>query len=92
MPSLAGSALCSNRLQSASDYQIIFRQSKIVANAFVLPYGQVLVNDQLVRLLSDDDALMCVLAHELGHLQRRHLMRRLVQGSAVGATVTSLVR
>jgi hypothetical protein len=58
MPSLAGSTLCSNRLQSAPDYQIIFRQSKIVTNAFVLPHGQVLVNDQLVRLLSDDDALM----------------------------------
>ncbi|MFY0104218.1 M48 family metallopeptidase, partial [Acinetobacter baumannii] len=34
--------------------------------------------------------LMGVLAHELGHVHRRHLMRRLIQSSAIAATATLL--
>lgn len=76
--------------QGAPAFQIIFRKSKIGPNAFALPSGDILVTDELVRLLDDDDALMGVLAHELGHLHNRHLMRRLIQVSAVGATATLL--
>jgi Zn-dependent protease with chaperone function len=76
--------------QGAPAFQIIFRKSKIGPNAFALPSGDIVVTDELVRLLDDDDALMGVLAHELGHLHQRHLMRRLIQVSAVGATATLL--
>ena len=76
--------------QDAPDYQIIFRKSKIGPNAFALPSGEIVVTDELVRLLDDDDALMGVLAHELGHLHRRHLMRRLIQASAVGTAAAVL--
>ncbi|WP_395823724.1 M48 family metallopeptidase [Collimonas sp.] len=76
-------------VQGAPDYQIIFRNDKTGPNAFALPSGEIVVTDQLVRLLNDD-ALMGVLAHELGHLHRRHMVRRLIQGSAVGATALLL--
>jgi len=76
--------------QGAPDYRIIFRKSKIGPNAFALPSGEIVLTDELVRLLDDDDALMGVLAHELGHLHQRHLMRRLIQGSAIAATATLL--
>ena len=71
-------------------YEIVFRKSRIGPNAFALPSGQIVLTDEIVKLLNDDDAVMGVLAHELGHLQRRHLMRRLIQSSAIGAAATVL--
>ncbi|NQE48093.1 M48 family metallopeptidase [Herbaspirillum rubrisubalbicans] len=77
-------------MADAPDYQIVFRKSRIGPNAFALPSGQIVVTDEIVDLLNDDDALMGVLAHELGHVHRRHLMRRLIQSSAIAAAATVL--
>lgn len=78
-------------MENLPPYQIVFRKSRIGPNAFALPSGQIVLTDEIVTLLNDDDAVMGVLAHELGHLQRRHLMRRLIQSSAVGALATLLL-
>lgn len=76
----------------AASYRLLFRRSRIGPNALALPSGQIVLTDELVRLLQDDgDALMGVLAHELGHLQRRHLMRRVVHGAATGAAAMALL-
>jgi Zn-dependent protease with chaperone function len=58
------------------------------ANAFALPGGTVVVTDQLVQLAPDDAALAGVLAHEIGHVERRHLMRQVISSTVVGAVVT----
>lgn len=71
-------------------YQILFRKSILGPNAFTLPSGEIVMTDSLVNLLGDDDAIMGVLAHELGHVHGRHLMRRLIQGSIIGGGVTLL--
>jgi hypothetical protein len=60
------------------DYAIHFRASKIGPNALALPGGVIYVTDELVSLAPDDDAVIGVLAHELGHIEQRHLMRRAV--------------
>ena len=52
-------------------------------NALALPDGQVIVTDQLVALVEDDEELLAVLAHEAGHHEHRHGMRRALEGSAV---------
>lgn len=85
----------SMRLTAGADgappYRLLFRKSRIGPNALALPSGQVVLTDELARLLQDDgDALTGVLAHELGHLQRRHLMRRVVHGAATGAAAMAL--
>ena len=67
------------------EHRIVFRKSKIGPNAFALPSGDIVLTDEMVALMPDDDAVMGVLAHELGHLQKRHLTRRIIQASAVGA-------
>lgn len=77
-------------LDDAPPYEIVFRKSRIGPNALALPSGQIVLTDEIVLLLDDDDAVMGVLAHELGHLHRRHLMRRLLQSSAIGAAATLL--
>ena len=59
--------------------EIHFRDApKIGANAFALPGGPVLVTDALVRALSDDE-IVAVLAHEFGHVEERHALRRVLR-------------
>lgn len=74
--------------EGAPSYEIIFRKSNIGPNAFALPSGQIIMTDDLVKLMSNDEQVIGVLAHELGHLHERHLMRRIVQSSAIGAVIT----
>jgi Zn-dependent protease with chaperone function len=66
----------------APQYSLSFRKG-LGANAFALPGGNVVMTDGLVetatRLKLDDDALMGVLAHEIGHVVHRHTTRMLVE-------------
>lgn len=53
------------------------------ANAFAIPGGTILITDELVAELDDDDALMAVIAHEMGHHEARHVLRSVLQSSAI---------
>lgn len=52
-------------------------------NAFALPGGKVVMTDDIVKAAADkglsDDALVGVLAHEIGHVVHRHSMRMVVE-------------
>ena len=77
--------------EDAPPYRLLFRKSRIGPNALALPAGQSVLTDELAQFLADDsEALMGVLAHELGHLQKRHLIRRIVHGAATGAAAMAL--
>ena len=70
------------------DYRIIFRSSpRMGANAFALPDGSIILLDELVAATQDDNEIMAVLAHERGHIERRHALRMVLQSSAVGLVV-----
>lgn len=76
--------------RSATSYQILFRKSKVGPNAFALPSGEIILTDEIIKLAGNDDAVMGILAHELGHLHERHLMRRMIQSTAIGAAAAAL--
>jgi Zn-dependent protease with chaperone function len=64
-------------------------RTKLGANAFALPGGAIVVTDEMVRLLQGrDEVLIGVLGHELGHVQRRHGMRMLVQATLIGTAAS----
>ena len=66
-------------------YRIVFRSSpEMGANAFALPDGSIVMLDELVNLTRDDNEIIAVLAHERGHIERRHAMRMVLQSSVVG--------
>jgi Zn-dependent protease with chaperone function len=65
-------------------YRLEFRSGKMGANAFALPNGVIVVTDAMVKLAGNDEALLGVLSHELGHVQRRHSARKLLQSAGVG--------
>jgi Zn-dependent protease with chaperone function len=72
--------------RSVPAWRLEFRNSRIGANAFALPGGTMVMTDQLVqRVGGDEEILVGVLGHELGHLRHRHGVRQLVQVSALGA-------
>ena len=61
------------------------------ANAFALPSGIVVMTDEMVELARSDEELMGVLAHELGHVEHRHIMRSILQNSAAALLVAALL-
>lgn len=71
-------------------YTLHFRSSKrLGANAFALPGGTIVMTDQLVELMaSQDDVIVGVLAHELGHVRHRHGMRALTQATLLAAAAS----
>lgn len=74
------------------------------ANAFAIPGGTVVITDQMLKLMSTDDEFSAVMAHEIGHLEKRHGVRSVLQqsgawlviglmvgdGSALGTIATAL--
>jgi Zn-dependent protease with chaperone function len=70
-----------------TSYRIEFRDSRIGPNAFALPNGVIVMTDQMVEVAGNDQALLGVLCHELGHLQRRHSLRHILQALGIGAMV-----
>ena len=74
----------------AREYRVEFRKSRIGPNALAFPGGLIVVTDELVALAPSDEAVLGVLAHELGHIEHRHLLRRLITSTVTGAVATLL--
>lgn len=72
-------------------YTLHFRDGKHVGpNAFALPGGALIMTDQLVKLARHDDELLGVLAHELGHVERRHGVRLAIQSLGAGVVLIAI--
>jgi len=68
---------------------IDFRHSDMLgANAMALPSGTMFITDELVSLTPDDRVIMAVVAHEAGHVRKRHGLRQIIQGATVAALIT----
>ena len=66
------------------DYKIFFRSGDdIGANALAFPNGYVVVTDELVKLANSNQELLSVLYHEIGHVEKRHSLRMIVQSSSL---------
>jgi Zn-dependent protease with chaperone function len=68
-------------------YRLEFRHSNVGPNAFALPNGVIIMTDELVMLARNDQAVLGVLGHELGHLYRRHALRHTLQALGVAAVM-----
>lgn len=66
--------------------KIIFRGGgKIGANALALPNHTIILTDELVQLAKNDQEIIGVLAHEQGHLIKRHSLQQAL--SSLGLSV-----
>lgn len=67
---------------------LVFRDwPRLGPNALALPDGTIVMTDQLVALAEDDRELLAVLTHEMGHVQERHALQRVMASSGVAALV-----
>jgi len=74
------------------DSVLLFRSSpQLGANAFTMPDGTIIVLDDLITSIDDDQQILAVFAHELGHAWGRHSLQMLLHSSAVGAFWTLYV-
>jgi Zn-dependent protease with chaperone function len=71
-------------------YQLLFRRGR-GPNAFALPGGTLVMTDELVEVAAknglSDDALIGVLAHEIGHVEHRHGTRLIVEQGVLNVGV-----
>jgi beta-barrel assembly-enhancing protease len=63
--------------KSPKDYSIEVVESKDI-NAFATLGRRIVVNTELIKTVNSESALAMVLAHELGHLERKHLIKSLI--------------
>jgi len=81
-----------SRIGGPDDLQLRFYDSPAMgANAFALGGGIVVVTDAMVKALPDDDAFLAVVAHEIGHQRRRHMLRLVLRGSGVAVVAAVLI-
>lgn len=77
--------------QDQRDYRLMFRESDTLgANALALPGGTVIVTDRFMELIDQDEELIAVLAHEVGHIRHRHALRKIIQDSTAGLLIATL--
>ncbi len=83
--------LCQQQTTCPS-YRLLFRRSSLIgANALALPGGTLIITDALVQLAQHDDEITAVLAHELGHINRRHAMRQVLQSTLSGLVMVAVI-
>lgn len=57
-------------------------QSDDEVNAFALPGGNVVVYTGLLRAAKNDSEIAGVLAHEIGHVEKRHTLKRVLRSAS----------
>ena len=78
-------------LPGERSYQLLFRCGNTVgANALALPSGIIVMTDELVAASENDNELVAILAHEIGHLEHRHSIRMAMQSLALALIVAAI--
>ncbi|MBI2967031.1 MAG: M48 family metallopeptidase [Bacteroidetes bacterium] len=90
------SALCliTSRLTDSiglTDYEFHFRVLDNPAiNAVTLPGGNIFIFKGLIEFSESPEEVAAVIAHELGHVQKRHVVHRLVREFGISVVLTVL--
>ncbi len=80
-----------HQLKGGYDYRLVFRKSdQLGANAIALPSGIIVMTDELVELAENDNELIAIIAHEIGHVKHRHALRTMIQNSTGKLLVTTI--
>ncbi len=93
---LADSAIqaITNRLLAAIDstpyrYQIKILQREEI-NAFTIPGGNIYILSGLIKAADNPEEVAAVLAHEIGHAEKRHVVTKLINEMSMTAIVSIL--
>jgi beta-barrel assembly-enhancing protease len=86
--------LIKSRLVSAIDstpyrYEIKIIQSEQI-NAFTMPGGNIYIFSGLIKAADSPEEVAAVLAHEIGHAEKRHVVTKLINDMSVTAILSIL--
>ena len=71
--------------------RVSFRMGgKLGPYAFALPNGHIVFTDEIVALSKDNNELLAVFVHEIGHVTHRHGIRLLIQDSIMSYAILAL--
>ena len=71
------------------NYRLLFR-SGLGPNAFALPSGHIVITDELIEIADNDEEILAVLVHEIGHVVHKHGLRNALQSSAIVLLLTAI--
>lgn len=72
--------------------RLVFRSGGVLgANAFALAGNTVILTDELIELAEHDEEIIAVLAHEMGHVQHRHVMKHVARNAIVAVLWVALL-
>jgi len=72
-------------------YHLEFRSGEMFGpNALALPGGIIVITDDMVKAAEATEEVLAVLAHEIGHVELRHIMRSVLQNSVVAAATAAV--
>lgn len=60
------------------DYKFVLVDNEMV-NAFALPGGYVIITTGLIKFCETPEELLSVICHEIGHIEKRHVITRLIK-------------
>lgn len=73
-------------------YRLLLRDSRQMgANALALPGGMIVITDALLQLAENDEQILAVLAHEMGHIEHQHGLRSVLQDSLTALVMAGLL-
>ena len=82
------------RLIAALDTSMYRYQFTIIKsdqiNAFTIPGGNIYIFSDLIKMAESPEEVAAVLAHEIGHAERRHVVTRLIEQLSVTVIVSVL--
>lgn len=71
--------------------RVEFRALANVPNALAFPGGTIVLTDGMVQMAESYEEVLAVLAHEVGHVERRHTLLKLIEESAVTMVVATVL-
>ena len=75
---LIGERLEAGLNQSDYHYSFLVFNSEMI-NAFTVPGGNILISSGLITFCDSPEELAAVMAHEMGHVEERHVISRLIK-------------
>ncbi len=78
--------------RGSAGYSLNFRAGGAIGpNAFALPDGTLILTDELVDLAEgDDEMIIGVLAHEIGHVELEHSLRQIYRAAGMAGLIMML--
>jgi len=78
--------------QADTEFEIAVRLVHApMTNAFALPGGPILLTDDLIRDAESPDEVAAVIAHEIAHVEQRHVMQAVWRSLGMGIVLDAVV-